>query len=90
MYSRGSSSSHHLILSRGCVISLVLSHHSKDLKQQTSVTPQLQLSFIWQAKENKSSRYEDGLTKRREGLNFGPSLYMFFSSLPKPALCKLG
>ena len=33
------------------VSSSVLSRHSENLKQQTSVTAQLQLSFIWQAKE---------------------------------------
>ena len=31
--------------------SLVLFSHSKDLKQQTTVTARSQLSFIWQAKE---------------------------------------
>ena len=33
------------------VSSSVLSRHSENLKQQTSVTARLQLSFIWQAKE---------------------------------------
>ena len=85
MYSRGSSSSRHLILSRECVISLVLSHRSKDLKQQTSITPQLQLSFIWQAKENKSSRYEGGLTQKKRGAQFGPLfIYVFLLSLSLP------
>ena len=31
-----------LVLSEECVISSILSHHSKDLKQQTSVTAQSQ------------------------------------------------
>ena len=69
-------------MSGECVISLVLSHHSKRWKRQTSVTARLQLSFIWQAKENTSSRREGGPTqkKRREVplLNFGSSFYMFF------------
>ena len=37
-----------------------------------------QLSFIWQAKENTSSRHDGGLPKRREGLNLGSSFYMGF------------
>ena len=80
MYSRSSFFSHHLILSRECVISLVLSHHNKNLKQ-TSVTDQLQLSFIWQAKENKSSRYEGGLTQKKRGLQFW-LLFIYFFLLP--------
>ena len=38
-----------------CVISSVLSHHSKNLKWQTSVTVLLQFSFIQQAKDSTSS-----------------------------------
>ena len=60
----------------------------------------LQLSFIWQAKENTSLRREGGQPKRhekkreeqrreKESLNFGSSLYVFSPPL-EPALCKLG
>ena len=60
--------------------------------------PVLQLSFIRQAKENTSSRYEGGApppiqkTQREEG----PEaqfwlLFLYVSSRPlEPALCKLG
>ena len=77
-------------MSRECVISSVLPHHSKDLKWQTSVTTQLQLSFIWQAKENTSSRCESGLTQnKREAQSW--LLFLYALSPPRePALCKLG
>ena len=55
--------------------------------------PVLQLTFIWQAKENTSSRHEAwgmraGRPKRREEkrspqLNFGSSFYVFFSPPPR-------
>ena len=74
------------------VISLALSCHSKDLKQRTDqhYSSVLQLSFIWQAKENTSSRCEGGLTQKtlREEkypcplLSFGFSFYMFSFLLP--------
>ena len=51
--------------------------------------PKGQLSFIPQAKEYTSLRYEGGLTQGREGLDFGSSLYAF-SPPPEPALCKSG
>ena len=93
-----------------CVISLVLSHCSKNLKLrmdqcyssvtvqikwQTHVTAWLQLSFIWQAKENTSLRHEGGLTQktRREERPPGQFWLLFlyvFSPSPEPALCKLG
>ena len=76
-------------MSGECVISLVLSHHSKNLKQQTSVAAWLQLSFIWQAKENTCSRCEGRPTQKKSGARFWLLfLYAFFSS-PEPVLCKL-
>ena len=62
---------------------------------QLSVTAWLQLNFIWQTKENTSSRLREGQPKRnaekRERLNFGSSFYVFFfSPPPELALCKLG
>ena len=63
------------------MISLVLSHRSKNLKRrmdqcyrsvtvqikwQTHVTAWLQLNFIWQAKENTSLRREVGLTQKKQ------------------------
>ena len=71
-----------------CVISLVLSHGSKDLKQQTSVTAKWQLSFIWQAKESISLKYKGGLTQKREAQSW--LLFLYVLSPPtEPALCKL-
>ena len=64
-------------------------HYSTDLKGWTSVTAWLQLSFIWQAKENTSQSHEVGRPKKREGFNFGSSFYVF-SSPPEPSLCELG
>ena len=70
------------------VISSVLSYYSKNLKWWISVRSWLQLSlkcgpvlkhsFIWQAKDNTSSRHVGGLTQRREVFNFGSSFYMCF------------
>ena len=57
-------------------ISLFLSHCSKNLKWQTNITVQIQLSFTWQAKETTSPRCK-GRPKRRERLNFGSSFYIF-------------
>ena len=85
---------------RECVISSVLSCHSKTLKQLINqcYSSVLQLSFIWQAKENTSSRHEGGPTQktRREEkpeaqfcLLFS-YIYIFFSPPPEPAQCKLG
>ena len=68
-------------MSGECVISLVLSHCSKNLKWQTSVTALLQLSFTWQAKENTSSRCEGVLTQKKRVAQFWLLfLYVFFSS----------
>ena len=65
-----------MILSEECVISSVLSHHNKNLKQRTSITALghtvsqlsdrsvLQLRFIQKIKENTSLRCEGMLTKR--------------------------
>ena len=65
-----------VILSGECVISLVLSHCSKDLKQWTSVTALLQFSFIWQAKDSTSLRHEEGPTQKGR-INPGSSFCMF-------------
>ena len=75
-----------------CVISSVLSHRSKNLKRWTSVTARLQLSFIWQAKENTSLRPEARPTcrmRREEKGSILALLLMFFLLPPGPALCKL-
>ena len=67
-----------------CVISSVLSCRSKDLKWWTSVTAWLQLSFIWQAKDNTPSRCEGGPTPKERPSSFGfllaSSFYPFVSS----------
>ena len=75
------------VLSGECVISSVLSRRSKNLKQWTSVTAQLQLCFIWQAKENTSLRHEGGSTqKTREASSsiLAPLFMCFFSHHPCP------
>ena len=64
-------------MSGECVISSVPSHHSKDLKQRTSATAQLKLSFIWQAKENANLRHEGRQTPKKRGSILAP-LFMFF------------
>ena len=68
-----------------CVISPVLSHYSKNLKRRMNqcYSSVLQLSFIWQAKENISLRHEGKPTqetqrKEEPSLNFGFSFYVFF------------
>ena len=64
-------------------------------KQWTRVPAQLQLSFIWQGKENTPSRHEGGPTQKTqreekpEAQFWLLSLYVF-SPPPEPALCKLG
>ena len=69
-----------------CVISSVLPRHSKDLKQWTGVTVTWQLSFIWQGKENTSSRCEGRLNQKAQKEEKPPAqfwllfLYVFFSS----------
>ena len=73
-----------------CVISSVLSHCSKNLKQQVIVTALLQLSFICKAKENTSSRHEGRLTEKKRGAQFWLLFLCVFSPPPEPALCKLG
>ena len=66
------------------VILSVLSCHSENLKQQTSITARLQLSFIWQAKENTSLKCEGSpaqKTQREEGGSvLAPFSVCFFSS----------
>ena len=62
---------------RECVIFLVLSHHSKDLKWRTCVTALLQLSFIWQAKDSTPWKCEGGLTPK-ERLSLGSSFCILF------------
>ena len=45
-----------------CVISLALSHHSKNLKWRTDPV----FSFIWQTQENTSSKHEGRLTQKAQ------------------------
>ena len=73
------------------VIYSVLSHHSKDLNQQTSVTAWLQLkSFIQQAKDSTSSRHEGGPNPKERPQSFlALFLHLFICLLPaEPALCR--
>ena len=72
------------LLSGECVISSVLSCHSKNSKQQTSVTTRLQFSFFfgkqrkicpWGMRAGRPKRCKE---KRSQRLNFGSSCYMFF------------
>ena len=69
------------------VISLVLSFlGSVSPQQKFEVTDEsvLQLSFIWQAKENTTQKMW-----REEKPNFGSYFYVC-SPPPEPGLCKLG
>ena len=74
-----------------CVISSVLSCHSKTLKQLINqcYCSVLQLSFIWQAKENTSSRHEGRPSQKKYGSILAPH-FLCFSPSPEPAVCKLG
>ena len=76
-------------MSEECVISSVLSHCSKNLKWLSSVKAWLQLSFIWQAKENASSRHEGGPTQKRHVAQFWLLFlyFFFFSLLPLSLTC---
>ena len=65
-----------VILSGECLISMVLSFRSKDLKQWTNVTALLQFSFIWQVKDSTSLRHEGRQTQKGR-LNSGSSFYTF-------------
>ena len=66
-----------------CVISSVLSHHSKGLKWQTSDSAVTVPSFIGQAKESTPSRCEGGPTpKERPPSIVASSFYTFVSSHP--------
>ena len=67
-----------ILLSGEWVISSSLSHLSENLKQQTSVTARLQLSFIWQAKESTSLRWEDGPTQKKRVSILAPFLIFLF------------
>ena len=68
-------------------------------KFETTDEPVLQLSFIWQAKKNTSSRHEGGRTeirkmKRSSSSIFAPLfiyiyIYFFFPPPAEPAVCKL-
>ena len=69
-----------MFLSEECVISLVLFHCSKDFKQRTSVTAQLQLSFTGQAKESTPSTCEDMPTQKERAQSWLPLFTDFVSS----------
>ena len=63
------------------VISSVLSHCSKNLQWQSRVTAWLQLNFIWQVKENTSTRREGRPNQNRHAARFWLLfLYVYFSS----------
>ena len=49
----------------------------------------LQLSFIWQTKENTSSRHEGRPSQKKYGSILAPH-FLCFSPSPEPAVCKLG
>ena len=72
------------------IISSVLSHRSKNLKRQTSVTAQLKLSFIWQAKENTSQSREGTPSQKKREAQFWLLFLYVWSPPPEPVLCKLG
>ena len=74
-----------IVLLEKCVISSVLSRCGKNLKQwkDQCYSSMLQLSFIWQAKENTPSGMRVGQPKSRKEkknpqLSFGSSFYLLF------------
>ena len=69
-------------MSGECVVSLVLSRHSKDLKCWTNVTSQLQLSFIWQAKDSTLLRHKGGPTPKERSQSVLASFFYTFVSSP--------
>ena len=75
-----------------CVTSLVLSRHSKDLKQRTSVTARLQLRVLLGKQRKVHPQGVRAGRPQRRGLN--PSWLPLFIRLPppplEPAQCKLG
>ena len=79
-------------MSGECVISSVLSDHSKDLKWRASVTAQLQLRVLFGKQRKVHPRGVTGGRPQRRGLN--PSWLPLFRRLSppllEPALCKLG
>ena len=76
-----------MILLEECVISLVLSHHSKDFKWQTSITAQ----FNWKAKGVHPLRHEGRpIQKGEPWICLGFLLLHICLFLTEPALCKLG
>ena len=62
------------------------SYVTGQFKQQTSVTACLQLSFVWQAKENTSLRSEGGPTQKQLGAQFW-LLFLNVFSLPLSLPC---
>ena len=75
-------------MSGQCVISLVLSRHSKDLKCWTNVTSQLQLSFILQAKDSTLLRHKGGPTPKERSQSVLASFFYTFVSSP-PWACPM-
>ena len=72
-----------------CVISSILPHHSKKLKQRASVTALLELSFIQQAKESTPSGHEGGPTPKERPQSVLASSFYTFASSPPPWACLL-
>ena len=71
-----------------CVISSVLSHHSKKLKWQTTVTACLQLSFTWQAKDSTPLRQEGGSTPKKRPQSILTST--FYTLVPPLSMSYVG
>ena len=76
-----------MILLEDCVISLVLSHHSKDLKWQTSITAQ----YYLESKGSTPLRHEGRpIQKGEPWICLGFLLLHICLFLTETALCKLG
>ena len=73
-------------LSGVCVISSVLSHHSKDFIWWTSVIALLQLSFIWQKKWIVHPQGIRTSQPQRRGLNLNPLPSYFYTFVSSPTL----
>ena len=76
-------------MSGECVISSVLFHHNKDLKQWTKVLQLGYSSLIQQVKKSMPLRHEGGSAPKEKPQPFLPSTFYTFVSSPQPQACSM-